>query len=62
MAYQVGRLLSIDPADPEIGDAQQAIRVARDESRRETTTPYGVWTGQDDGPELVAIAYRGQVF
>lgn len=62
MAYQVGRLLDIDPADPGIADESQALRVARDESSRNADTPFGVWTGQDDGSELVAIAYQGQVF
>jgi len=60
--YQVGHLLNIDPADPELDDEHKAKELAMAESEREHTSAFGVWTGQDHGSELIAIAYQGELF
>ncbi len=60
--YQVGHLTKIDPANPELSSGTAAIELAISESRRDQTSPYGIWTGQDSGSELVAMAYQGQLF
>lgn len=60
--YQVGHLTRIDQADPELASETAAIQLAISESRRDETSPYGIWTGQDFGSELVALAYQGQLF
>lgn len=62
ITYQVGHLTNIDDADPELGSEQSAIELALSESTRDDSNPYGVWTGQEHGSELVAIAYQGQLF
>lgn len=62
LTYQVGRLTHIDPADPQLPDEKAAHDLALAESRRDENCPFGVWTGQDHGSELVAIAYQGQLF
>ena len=60
--FQVGHLTKIDPADPQLDSEAAAIDLAISESRRDDSSPYGIWTGQEDGSELVAIAYQGQLF
>ncbi len=60
--YQVGRLIEIDAADPKLSDETAALKLAVSESIRDETTAFGVWTGQDHGSELVAIAYMGELF
>lgn len=62
ITYQVGELLRLDHADPEIDMQSAAINLAISESERAQETPFGVWTGQEHGSELVAIAYQGQIF
>lgn len=60
--YQVGELLSIDNADPELPSLQEATALALRESDIDQKVPFGVWTGQEHGSELVAIAYQGYLF
>jgi hypothetical protein len=62
MTYQVGKLLQLDEADPELPSLQDATAAALRESDIDHAMPYGVWTGQDHGSELVAIAYQGYLF
>ncbi|MDH0342025.1 hypothetical protein [Chromobacterium haemolyticum] len=62
ITYQVGQLTMIDEADPELPNEQAAIELAIAESERDDKSPFGVWTGQSHGSELVAIAYQGQLF
>lgn len=62
VTWQVGELTRFDPADPELASKEEAIEMARIESRRHEERIYGVWTGQDHGSELVAIVYEGEVF
>lgn len=62
ITYQVGELLRLDHADPELDTHAAAINLAVSESIREQETPFGIWTGQGHGSELVAIAYQGQIF
>lgn len=62
ITYQVGALLSLDDADPELPSRQAAIATALRESDVDQKQPFGVWTGQAHGSELVAIAYQGNLF
>jgi hypothetical protein len=62
ITYQVGRLLAVDEADPELPSLHDATSAALRESDIDQSTPYGVWTGQDHGSELVAIAYQGDLY
>ncbi|WP_321820918.1 MULTISPECIES: hypothetical protein [unclassified Burkholderia] len=62
ITYQVGDLLRIDPADPEFAEVGPAIALALSESTRDESRVYAVWTGQEHGSELIAIAYQGDVF
>lgn len=62
LTYQVGDLLNIDPADPEIPDEGRAVRLALAESGKDDKKAFGVWTGQNWGSELVAIAFMGELF
>ena len=38
------------------------MALALAESNRDQTNAFGVWTGQDHGSELMAIAYQGELF
>lgn len=62
MTFQVGNLLRIDPADPELLDEKSAVALAVRESNRDDAKVFAVWTGQEHGSELVALAYQGDVF
>ncbi|WP_199033342.1 hypothetical protein [Ralstonia sp. ASV6] len=62
MTYQVGNLLAFDPADPELDDEGQAMALAVSESDRDRERAFAVWTGQEHGSELIAIAYQGELF
>lgn len=62
LTYQVGALLNLDPADPELPCLQDATAIALRESDTDQRIPFGVWTGQDHGSELVAIAFQGYLF
>jgi hypothetical protein len=62
LTYQVGHLNLPSFDDPEIEVAEQAMAhaVALSETRRNCTI--AVWTGQEHGSELVAIAFQGELF
>lgn len=62
ITWQVGELTRLDVADPELPSNEAAIEMARTESARNEDRVYGVWTGQEHGSELVAIAYQNEVF
>lgn len=62
ISYQVGALLSLDAADPELPTLQDSTATALRESDIDQKQPFGVWTGQEHGSELVAIAYQGYLF
>lgn len=62
ITYQVGKLLHLDNLDPELPSLQAATAVALCESDTDDRTPFGVWTGQTHGSELVAIAYQGYLY
>ncbi|CAB3754320.1 hypothetical protein [Paraburkholderia humisilvae] len=62
ITFQVGELTNFDPADPEIAEEQGAIALALRESRQYESRIFAVWTGQDHGSELIAIAYQGEIF
>ncbi len=58
--YQVGSLLYYKQDDPTFEDREEAIDYAVDWSVDDDA--YGVWAGQDEGSELLAIVYQGEVF
>jgi hypothetical protein len=60
--YQVGELINRKTNDPEFTTLQDATATALRDSDIDPFTVYGVWTGQDHGSELVAIAYQGTLF
>lgn len=62
VTFQVGDLMCIDPADPEIPSERDAITLALKESSRDDSKVFAVWTGQEHGSELIALAYQGDVF
>lgn len=62
ITYQVGALLSIGLTDPELPSLQDATAIALRDSDVDQRQPFGVWTGQNHGSELVAIAYQGCLF
>lgn len=65
MSYQVGNLQCIDRGDPTFEHYHDAIRSALAWETEESWDPgetIGVWTSQEEGSELVAIIYQGQVF
>ena len=58
--YQVGSLIMFKPDDPEIEDYWEAIE--RAEALSIDDGLYGVWKGQMEGSELLAIAYSREIF
>ena len=65
VAYQVGDLLAFQENDPVFtGECaySAALAQALTWSEKNTDTPYGLWTSQDDGSELLAIVHNGEVF
>lgn len=62
ITYQVGKLLFWTINDPEISSMQEATEVALRESESDQNNPFGIWTGQSHGSELVAIAYQGNIY
>lgn len=65
MRYQVGHLKDIKNDDPVFDTLELAAQDAMLKSQPNRIwdgEPYGVWTSQDDGCELVAIAYEGVLF
>lgn len=62
MKWQVGQLRDFRPDDPEFDDKNMAFDAATDLSEANEDDVIGVWTDQDDGSELIAIAYQGELF
>lgn len=62
ISYQVGDLFDFQDSDPEFEDWQAACAHALKLSDESDEVYIGVWTGQDDGSELKAIAYLGELF
>lgn len=58
--YQVGSLQFFKPDDPEFESYADALNEAVNLSIDDTA--YGVWTGQQEGSELLAIVYGGEIF
>lgn len=62
MKYQVGDLIDFEEDDPVFDTREEAINRAYELSDENYETPFGIWTGQDDGSELVAIAFAGEIY
>jgi len=60
-SYQVGDLHHWRSDDPEFNTLGECVRFATDEDPDEQNT-YGIWTGQTQGSELVAIVHEGHYF
>ena len=65
VAYQVGDLLAFQENDPVFTGDQaytQALAQALAWSAVHADTPYGIWTSQDAGSELLVIVHNEEVF
>ncbi len=62
MTYQVGLLLDFKEDDPTYDDLDTAQQAALRWAECEIEPAIGIWTGQDDGSELVAIVYQRGLF
>jgi hypothetical protein len=60
--YQTGDIRHLRPGDPEHEDRASAEQDALARSQREPEGFFGVWRGQDDGSELLAIAHDRVLF
>jgi hypothetical protein len=60
--YQTGDIRHLRRDDPEHADRAAAERDALARSQREPEGFFGVWRGQDDGSELLAIAHDRVLF
>ncbi len=60
-SYQVGYLLNWNANDPEFSTLGECFRFTKYEDPDMVHT-YGIWTGQKQGSELVAIVHEGQYF
>ena len=60
MKYQVGDLLHYEDDDPQFDALEVAIKHAAQQSYDDR--PWGIWTGQNDGGELLVIVYMQEVF
>ena len=61
MPYQVGNLEAVQEDDPVFEDLVEAQNVALDRSQYRECAQ-GIWTSQQEGSEIVAIAYQGSLF
>ena len=61
MKYQVGRLVHYTDEDPIFDSRTEADAYALEVSAS-GLEPMGVWTSQDDGSDLLAIAHEGELF
>lgn len=57
-----GNLLGFTRDDPEFGTFEDAYTHLLALTNEDDDELFGLWTGQDDGGELLAIGYRGEVF
>lgn len=60
MTYQVGDLMNFGDNDPVFDTLQAAADHARKLSEDEYESTFGLWTGQEDGSELLAIFHAGE--
>lgn len=60
MKYQVGNIPDISRDDPLFDDLDAAIKHALRQCH--TDKPYGIWTDQDNGGELLMIVYMWEIF
>jgi len=64
--YQVGHITDFTDGDPEFDRVADAIEHAQklscESDNGHAIQPYGVWTGQADGSELLHIVYGETVF
>ena len=60
--YQTGDIRHLSAHDPEHADRASAERDALARSARDPEGFFGVWRGQDEGSELLAIAHEGSLF
>lgn len=58
--YQVGFLMGYESDDPEYGDWDSALSYALHIGQIDETI--GIWSSQDEGSDLLAIIYQGEVF
>lgn len=59
MKYQSGNLRSPKQSDPEFDTYSEAFNHIKHESEIDAQ---GLWTGQQDGSELIAIVWEGQAY
>lgn len=67
LKYQVGCLTEIKKNDPEFDSLDEAKLYAvkksvKSEKENTLLLPFGIWTGQDFGSELLYIAYGNQLY
>jgi hypothetical protein len=60
--YQTGDIRDLRTDDPEHEDRASAEREALARSQRDPEGFFGVWRGQDEGSELLAIAHERVLF
>lgn len=59
MQYQVGDLMDFKEDDP----VYEKLVIAQEMALKDSGIfPVGVWTGQEHGSELIAIAYERELF
>ena len=58
--YQVGKLEYCERDDPNFENWKEAVDSAVDKSMDDSV--YAIWRGQEEGSELLAIVYQGEVF
>jgi hypothetical protein len=62
MKYQIGELLTPKSDDQEITELDEAEKMALAVSNLGYNRVQGIWTSQENGGHLVAIAFDGEVF
>lgn len=61
MGYQVGHLVHYQSDDPVFDNLESAERFALEASAG-TDMPYGIWSTQEEGSEIIEIVYQGNFF
>lgn len=59
MRYQPGELVNPKEDDPTFNTYSEAFKHVQSKS---DLSPQGIWTGQEDGSELVAIIWEGMAY
>jgi hypothetical protein len=60
--YQTGDIRYLEDGDPVHSNREDAEQAAITLSRTDPDGFFGVWTGPDDGSELLAIVHAGRVY